>query len=307
MKILNYDEVEDEQLTEMMLACFNHVYSKDQIEEMIDSDRRIPEWDGELFAVEDGRAVGSVGLIYPRAEKFTGERIDVGGIRNVCARPSESNRGIVTKLMDRAHEILSEEVDHSFLMTSKSLVAHNLYKKLGYETVHVPPKAYKKCENKRSDVEFKEEKDPEYVRSLYSNSVDDLTGLVVREKDYWEMAEARGWPDNEDVKIAYRDGERIGYAMMESSRNSLTVKELAAEKDGLLTLLKAMESRCDKEQIVLTYANPSYEKDIRTAGFSWTQDLWYRVMVKNLNGENDESLRSFGQGETFHTGVYEIY
>ncbi len=307
MKILHYDEIDDAQLTEMMLACFDHVYSREHIKQMINADSRLPQWGGELFAVEDGKAVGSVGVFYPRAKKTSGEKINVGGIRNVCARPSESKRGIITELMKRAHEILAEKVRFSFLMTSKSSVAYNLYRKLDYETVHVPPKAFKKCENRKTDIEFKNEEDPEYVRSVYMGSVEELTGLVLREKDFWGMAEARGWPENENLKIAYQNGERVGYAMMESSRNSLFVKEIGAEQDELFTLLKGLEGLCDKEQLVLSYVNPSYKDKILKTGFTWTDDLWYRVMIKDLEGETSDSLGSFGKGETFHTGVYEIY
>jgi len=305
MEIVRFDEVDESEMTELMLACFNHAYSKDHLREMIESDRRLPEWSGELYAVENDRSLGCVGIIYPRAKIF-GELRNVGGIRNVCSRPSESRRGIIKQLMKRAHDILRDKVDISFLMTSKSGVAYNLYQKLGYETIHVPPRAYKRIEDQQSDIEFRDQVDPEYVRWVYMNSVKELSGLVMREEDYWETAEARGWPDNDDVKIAYRDGKKIGYAMYETSRNSLSVKEFAAEKDNLKALLRGLESISDKDYIVLSYVNPSYRKLLEEAGYSWHEDLWYRVMFKDLRADSDGIIKTEDR-KNFHTGIYETF
>ncbi len=303
MEIVYFDEVDESEMTELMLACFNHAYSKEHVDNMIESDRRMPEWGGELYAVEDDKVLGCVGLLYPKA-RLSGEVKKVGGIRNVCSRPSESRRGAIKKLMERAHEILCEKVNFSFLMTSKAGVAYNLYKKLGYRTVHVPPRAYKRVEGRDTDIEFREEKDPEFIRSSYLDSVEDLSGLVIREKDYFEMAEARGWPDNDDLKIAYLDGERIGYVMCESSRNSLLVKEFAAERGHRKDFLKALESLSDKDYVVISYVNPSYKQILHEEDHSWYDDLWYRVMCKDLDA--DEPLKK-EEKRRFHVGAYEVY
>ncbi len=300
MEVLHHEDVDESQMTELMLACFDHAYSKDHLEDMISSDKRMPEWGGELYAKEGDKLLGCVGLIYPRA-KISGEVKKVGGVRNVCSRPSESRRGVIKKLMKRAHEILEDEVDSSFLMTSKSGVAYNLYKKLGYETVHVPPKAYKKVEDRDPDIEFRDEADPDYMLSLYKRSVEDLSGLVVREDDFFEMAEARGWPDNDDVRTAYKDGDRIGYAMFESSRNSLSVKEFAVEDEHKREFLRSLEDVSEKDYVVISYVNPSYRNILKDMGYHWHDDLWYRIMAK------EHGISRLKGQEDFHAGVYEVY
>ncbi|MFP4185466.1 MAG: GNAT family N-acetyltransferase [Thermoplasmata archaeon] len=304
MNVLHFDEVDDSQMTELMLACFDHAYSKDHIENLVSSDKRMPSWGGELYAEEDGRLLGCVGMLYPRA-KISGEVRKVGGIRNVCSRPSESRSGFIKELLQKAHKRMEEKVDISFLMTSKSTVAYNLYKKLGYDTVHVPPKAYKEVVERDTEIEFSDEADPEYMRSLYTDSVESLSGLVVREEDFFDMAEARGWPDNDNVKTAYKDGERIGYAMYETSRNSLSVKEFAAEKGEETDLLHAFEAESERDYIVLSYVNPFYRGLLEDMGYSWHQDLWYRVMVKDLN--DGQNILSEEDRANFHAGIYETY
>jgi len=192
-------------------------------------------------------------------------------------------------------------------MTSASNVAHDLYEKLGYEDIHVPPKAFKRRSKTRSDVRFEREKDPGYVRSMYMNSVEKLTGLVIRENEFWKIAESRGWPNNKDVRIGYKNGKRIGYAMFNSSRDRLSVKEIGAEKDSLSDILQGLESRTQKEHIVLSHVNPAYKEEIENEGYRWTYDLWERVMIKDLSGKDVDAEQKFSSLEGFHMGPYEAY
>ncbi|MFP3872646.1 MAG: GNAT family N-acetyltransferase [Candidatus Natronoplasma sp.] len=305
MDIVDYLKMTDTELTELNLACFGHTHSKERLESMIESDGRLPEWGGELYGVEDGRLLGIVGLLYPRVETKDGVR-KVGGIRSVCTRPSASREGVAERLMEYAHEILREKVRYSFLMTSASSIAHELYKKLGYEDIYTLPGAFKKRGKVESNVRFRREKDPRYVRSVYKDSVKDLKGLVVREKDFWSMAESRGWPNNEEVKIAYKDGEKIGYAMFSSSRGSLSVREIGAQEGYLDEILEGLESLTDKEYLVLSHVNPAYREDIEEKGYHWSDEQWSRVMVKDLHGGSD-TLDIFGPSEKFHLGIYEAF
>ncbi|MFW6040987.1 MAG: GNAT family N-acetyltransferase [Thermoplasmatota archaeon] len=181
MNIIHYDQVDDNEMSELTLTCFSHPYSKKHIEGMIKADSRVPEWGGELYAEKNGRLLGTVGILFPRAKKVDGSIEKVGGIRNVCSRPTASRKGVAKTLLVEAHKKLKkEEVRFSFLMTSKATVAHNLYKKLGYRDIFVYPEAFKKVEHKKSEVEFKKEEDPNYIRELYMKSMKDLNGLVVR-------------------------------------------------------------------------------------------------------------------------------
>ncbi len=305
MDIVYCSEVRDRDLNELSLACFDHTHSKDRLDMMIRSDGRLPDWGGELYAVEDETALGVVGILYPRA-KTKEEVITVGGIRHVCSRPSTSRKGVAERLMIEAHNILKKKVRYSFLMTSASGVAHHLYEKLGYEDIYVPGRAFKKRENARSDVSFKRKKAPDYVRSVYTESVEGLTGLVVRDGDFWNMAQARGWPDNENVKLAYKDGERIGYVMIDSKRDRLEVKEIGAKKGFLPEILKGLDSQTDCEFLVLSYVNPKYREKIEESGYHWTDDMWYRVMVNDLSGGSNTSEK-FGAPETFQMGIYESF
>ncbi len=310
MEIVTYEEVDDDQMTELTLTCFNHPYSKQHVVDMIKADSRVPEWGGELYAKEDEKVLGTVGLLFPRLKTKSGVEL-TGGIRNVCTRPSASRKGVSTKLLNRAHEIMEEKgVRFSFLMTDKSNVAHNLYEKLGYRDILAYPAAYKKLKSdvENEEIELKEEEDPEYVRKTYLNSVEGLTGLVVREDEFWEMAEARGWPKNENVRIAYRNGEKIGYLMLQGGRSQVICEEIAVEeKKDLPTLLQAVESIYDKNYFVIKFVNQNYVNILKDYGFNYYEDRWGQVLVKSFQGKLQDHLDELGYEDTFHNGIYESF
>ncbi|MFW6038746.1 MAG: GNAT family N-acetyltransferase [Candidatus Saliniplasma sp.] len=310
MEIVTYEDVDDDQMTELTLTCFNHPYSKQHVIDMIEADQRVPRWGGELYAKEDEKVLGTVGLLFPKVKTKEGTET-VGGIRNVCTRPSASRRGVSTKLLNRAHEMMEEkDVRFSFLMTDRSNVAHNLYEKFGYRDILAYPSAYKKIKSngENEEIELKEEEDPEYIRKTYLKSVEGLTGLVVREKDFWEMANARGWPENKNVRIAYKDGKRIGYLMLKGGRDQVICEEIAVEDEkDLPILLKKVENNYDKEYFVIKFVNPNYVDILSNYGFNYYDDRWGVVMVKDFDKNPEETLELLGYEQTFYNSIYESF
>ncbi|KXA95882.1 hypothetical protein AKJ65_00065 [candidate division MSBL1 archaeon SCGC-AAA259E19] len=96
--------------------------------------------------------------------------------------------------------------------------------------------------------------------------------------------------------------------MWEKKNNWIHCSEAAVkEEENLPKLLKALESRGDKKFIVLDFLNPNYTNLIKNWGFNYHGDMWNRVMVKDFEGDVEETFDLFGKGETFHIGVYEEY
>lgn len=308
MEILTYKDVEDWQMTEPCLACFGHPYSREYIEKRIETDCRIPDWGGDLFAKEGDEVLGFVGLLFPRAKTKEGIQ-RIGGIRNVCTRPSQARRGVAKKLFERAHKIMGEEgVRFSILCTSASLVAHNLYLKLGYRDIYTPHFAYKKTRDASSKICFRKEEDPGYVRSVYEKNVEGLHGLVIREEDFWESAEARGFPKNGHIRIAYEDNDRVGYASYNEEERYLTCNELGVETPtDLPKLLSGLEEETEREYVLLNNVNPNHKKILEGSGFRYSTDGWERIMVKDFDGRPEKTFELFGREESFHVGVYEDY
>lgn len=308
MKIVTDDEVTGQQRTELTLACFDYPWSRENVEEAKEVDPRVPDWGGDLYMKEGEKVLGMLKVIFPRARTKNGME-KVGGIGHVCTRPSASRRGVATRLFEEAEGIMKEKgIRFSFLNTSKSLVAHNLYTKLGYIDILAPPEAYKKIENGETKVEFKEVEDPDYIRSTYQKSVEGLTGLVEREEKFWDIAKAYRFPENENLKVAYENRNRIGYVMYEKKKNWILSSEVAAEeKEDVPRLLKALESKADKKFAVLNFLNPNYVDLIKNCGFNYHGDMWDQVMVKDFDEDVEETFDLFGKGKTFHKGIYESF
>ncbi|KXA90680.1 hypothetical protein AKJ61_00105 [candidate division MSBL1 archaeon SCGC-AAA259B11] len=309
MEILFYDEVEDWQMSELNLACFDHPYSREQVEERIDKDDRVPDWGGELYAKEGEKLLGCVGVIYPKVRTKEGVR-KAAGIRNVCTRPSESGKGVAKHLLERLHDIIEERgVRYSLLLTSAFLIAHNLYMRMGYRDIHKPTVGYKKVEDGSSRVRFEKEKNFDYVHSAYSESVDGLYGLVEREEDFGRAAEVRGVPDNDLLRIAYDENdERIGYIRFAEKRKHLVCDEIAVEKPADLSrIFEALEGETDGRDIVVKFVNPNYRDFLENYGFRLFDDLWEVIMFKDLENDMEESLDRLGVGDRFHVGIYEGY
>lgn len=309
MDILTYEEVDDTQMSELTLACFGHTYSKEHISKMVKNDSRIPEWGGELYAVEEGKVFGTVGMLFPKVKTESGTESgieEVGGIRNVCTRASKSRKGTARRLLDEAHKRLADKgVRFSFLMTSKALVAYGLYEKLGYRDIYHHPTAFKEGGGTQSGVELKKEKDPEYVKDLYQGSTEGLNGLIVREPDYWQAIEARGWPDNDKVRIAYEDGKKIGYALYIKKRKQLDCEEIGAMDDKSLNkILGALESEAGEDDVVIHNVNPNHRDVLESRGYHIYDDKWDKVMVKDFEGEGNTERDIL---QPFHVSIYESF
>ncbi len=297
MEIVTYEEVGDYDMSELTLACFNHPYSWEHIRGMIRADCRLPPWGGELYAVEKGEVLGTCGMLYPRII-FDSRRERVGGIRNVCVRNSASGRGVATELLREAHARFEDQgIGRIFLMTSRSGIAHSLYRTLGYEDIHVYPVAFKAIEKVESDVGFETGPDNHMVRKLYLESVQGLEGLIVREKGFEKMAQARGWPDNNDLHIAHHQNESIGYAMFKEGRKSIICQEMAGDvKD----IIEGLERMAQGRYLVFQYVNPLHRSILENMGYRYSTDQWQVVMMRSL--DNHESFRG-----NFHNGIYESY
>ncbi len=305
MEIVTYEDVDDIQMTELTLACFDHTYSKEHVKGIVEADGRIPDWGGELYAVENNKLLGTTGILFPRAKFDTGIK-KVGGIRNVCVRPSVKEKGVATKLINKAHELIEEEgVRYSFLMTDMSGKGHNLYKKLGYVNVYAYPSAFKRLGGEKKTVETKRCQNSEWMRKLYTENVEGLNGLIVREPDFWHMADARGWPDNDHVKVFYKDNEPIGYASVRERRKLLECKEVAAAQGKLPQLLTSLEELTPKKNLVIKFANPNHQETMREMGYTITHDMWHVVMVNDLEGDSTAVQKELS--DRYHNGIYESF
>ena len=206
MEILTHNEIESkETLLPLMDNAFGWPYNSRMYERLVKIDPRLRNSPVGFCAVENGRAIGYVGVMDLTTRTLDGNLEYVGGIYGVATLPSHARKGISTALMNRVHEHFRERNYHfSFLCTSHTLVAYAMYQKLGYTDLLERPSAYKVLSPKkaRATVEQRSGKlDFDRLLKVYSEFVKDKTGFVVRDKAYLMMLKKTGYFSGKDCIV----------------------------------------------------------------------------------------------------------
>ena len=109
MKILEYDEVDGQQVLELNLICFGWLLSPDQVKLIRKVDKkRVPNYFA-LYAVEKEEVLSQVGVVRVDTKCVHGVE-KIGFIWGVCTKPSEARRGLAKKLTEEAHARLQTKI-----------------------------------------------------------------------------------------------------------------------------------------------------------------------------------------------------
>jgi GNAT superfamily N-acetyltransferase len=294
MQIITYRELRQK---DRLLPLFDHAFRWPFIQRTFDrfvrSDPRSKDSPVGFCAVENDLAVGFVGVLNLSTRTLDGHEEVVGGVYGVATLPSHVRKGVSTLLMNRAHEHFEEKgFRFSFLTTSRTLIAHAFYEKLGYTDIVQYPSAYKSLVQKKSErsrMRKTEGMDSDRILRIYNRYVQGRVGFVVRDAAHLKML---------------RKGERItakqcivseeGYAIFRKDREGVWVKELVALNAGIMEkLVSELEQQARDvvyDRIVLDdtlrgiYANRGYM--IHTQSHSV-------LMVKSLTADTSPK-RAYG-------------
>lgn len=151
MKILTYRDLKSKNdLLPLMDIAFRWPFNPRSFEDFVRIDPRLKNSPVGFCALENDSVIGFVGVLDLTTKTLDGNVEFVGGIYGVSTLPSHVRRGISTALMNMAHEHFREKgYRFSFLTTSRTIIAHAFYEKLGYTDLFESPSAYKVLEAKR--------------------------------------------------------------------------------------------------------------------------------------------------------------
>ena len=217
MEILTHNEIESkETLLPLMDNAFGWPYNPRMYERLVKIDPRLRNGPVGFCAVENGRAIGYVGVMDLATRTLNGNVEYVGGIYGVATLPRHARKGISTALMNRVHEHFRERnYRFSFLCTSHTLVAYSMYQKLGYTDLLERPSAYKVLNQKKDKIAVKQRSgkiDFDRLLKVYNEFVKGKTGFVVRDKAYLTMLKKTGYFSGKDCII-----EKDGYVIFRSN------------------------------------------------------------------------------------------
>lgn len=189
MKVLTYRDLKSKDwLLPLLDQAFRWPFNPRTSEQLIRIDPRLKHSPVGFCAVENGHVVSFVGVLDLATRTLDGTIEHVGGIYGVATMPSHARRGISTILMNSANDYFKEKgYRFSFLTTSRTIIAHDFYAKLGYEDVIQYPSAYRVLEPKKAKASRKEKTarvDFDKILRIYNEFTKDKIGLVVRSKEH---------------------------------------------------------------------------------------------------------------------------
>jgi ribosomal protein S18 acetylase RimI-like enzyme len=284
LRVLTYQQLkEKDALLPLMEQAFGWPFDPQEFDRNIRIDPRLRESCVGLCALDAGTVVGYVGIMDLSTRTLEGTVEKAGGIYGVATLPGHTRRGICRTLLDRAHEHLIEKrYRFSFLTTSPTIVAYDLYTKLGYRDVTSFPGAYKVTMRKKNKEKPQSETRLDFGRMLqiYGKYVNDKTGLVVRDEAYMKMLA-------KTVKISARDciiTDR-GYAIFKKETKNLRIRELAAyDEKEMHRLIRLIENRAENLIYARAILDPNLQRAYRSHDYSVLQAGHGVIMVKELTG-----------------------
>lgn len=266
VEITTYRELE---IRDGFLPLFQHAfwwpYNPKEFDKTIKADPRLQYSPVGYVATKRNRLVGFVGVMDIDTRTLEGSEEKVGGIWGVVTHPAFAREGISTALMQKSHEYFGEKgYKFSLLNTSKSLIAHAFYQKLGYREALTYPSAYKVMEKTKKTPRKKssQKTKPRWSELLtkFSLVTRDRTGFVVRNSQYGKMLEIRKTIQPKKTIVTEK-----GYALLKEDEGNVFVKEIMAfTKEEKSILITQIEEKAAKTVI----AEAILDSDLRTAYLS---------------------------------------
>ena len=319
-QIKYFDELDDPyQLTTLYYLSLNSTRIAPEFLSKIrqKEDRFVPKF-GKFAVNPDGIVIGGVFLMKILTKTIMGD-ITVGGLSAVATRPGYERKGVMTNLATSCHDYFaSEDIDYTFLTTTRSSGAYSLYKKLGYNDLTFCNIAWK--QNKGTNVHNKDNMIVNFENQNYSDvdrifieSTQDSYGFVYRPKEFLKARVFGPFSEPlplEKMRLAKNKEEVTGYAYWEKCPQICICSEiLANDKSSFISLLIDAENRFENKTLII-YCGGLSKREIgwlQTWGYQTENPTYWTVMVKSLRNQKLESIKSlFGVNtKLFRMGIWD--
>lgn len=283
MEIATYREL---QAKDELLPLFQHAFwwpfNPTEFDKIIRTDPRLKESPSGYAAIRDNQVAGFVGVMDIETRTIQDSVEKVGGIWGVVTHPAYARKGIFKALMNRSHDYFKEQgYKFSFLYTSKILIAHALYQKLGYRDTLTHPSAYKiiKGKGKVPKETGKGVKvDWDIILRIYNQATKNCTGFVVRDRQYGKMLETRKKIQPEKTIVSDK-----GYALLKENEGTIYVQELMAlTKEKVSKLVPQIEEKTKKAVIDEKIQDENTMAAYKSQGYIILREGYDLLMSKQL-------------------------
>lgn len=304
MRIVEYDEVDGQQVLEMNLRCFGWYLSPDQVKSIKKVDKHVPDYFA-LYAVENEKVLSQVGVVEVDTQTTSGIE-KIGCIWGVCTRPMAARRGLARKLMEEAHNrLIADDIRYSFLGTGKSLVAYDLYLDLGYRDLTTLSRGLKLCKQKKdsdSSIAYTSKSKNDTIVKMFKEYSNGLLGFIHRPINFLKVRKAWSWMSYNTVGIFEEHNTPIGYIIASREGKYIKILEICCPRiEDTKRCFKAFETKFKPDHMLFDWVEGSFgEEAFVHSGFKNLKDSWGILMVKNLKGRHSiKKIRgSYGISES---------
>jgi GNAT superfamily N-acetyltransferase len=298
MKILEYDDVDPLQVLAINQMALDFALTPELVRRIRQTDPR-PFPCLALYAVEGGSVMGQVG-IFRLPMVSTEGREDVGGVWAVCTHPEYAGRGVASRLLEEAHARMRQAgLRFSTLGTSRSGLAHRLYRQHGYVETSVWARAHAAWETAHQPTRLCAENPGQagydLVERIYADIAKDYLGFAWRHTPFARLRRV----SLEDVWALRENTRLVGYALARAEQGVLNISNLALQVEtNPVEAIAALAAVVRTNYVQVTLSRPVEVSSLRRAGYYVAQPTWNGFMVKPLVPEvsAQEAFRRFGIG-----------
>lgn len=283
MKIATYGELQSK---EELLPLFQHAFwwpfNPAVFDRTIRADSRLKDSPVGYAALINRQVAGFVGVMDIQTRTLHEAEETVGGIWGVVTHPVHARKGIFKALMQRSHDYFREQgYRFSFLYTSKILIAHAFYRKLGYDDTVIYSSAYKTIEDMKKAARKPGKKsriDWDKLSELYTRVTRNSTGFVIRDKQYRRMLVTR--KKIQPAKCIVTDE---GYALLRENEGNTYVRELMAlTREEINELILQVEEKTAKTVIDEKVVDKDTLNTYQSRGYKIMREGYDVLMSKQL-------------------------
>jgi predicted acetyltransferase len=297
-----FDEIDDPySATLIFQLSLSWSVTPSLLQELRSSDERYTREFG-IFAVTRDGTVASGILLMRFSTQTTQGRLEVGGVNAVSTRPDHARRGLMTAIMNRAHEYFRErELEYSVLTSSRRLGAVAMYQRLGYSEIDRSEVAVKQPNQPRTrstdDITVRSfsETDIDNVDLVFKRAVEGSTGFICRPKNFLKVRKYSMGIEikpAENMRIVERDGSVTGYAYWEPNQRVLESPEIMAlDEVSFHALLADAEGR-NPDVAVLVWCDGLTNLEVgwlSEAGYQAPLEAYGSFLVKSLREKTDSN------------------
>jgi|GEM_PF-1921535 len=314
MKIFEYSKVDWQQVLELNLTSFNWYLTPSLVSNIFNVDKRVAQYFA-IYGVENGEVLGQVGILIDNTKTINGyERI--GYLWALCTKPSAFRKRVATRLIEEAHlRLLADGVRYSFIGTQRSLIAYDLFKKIGYSDFinsNLALKNYEKHEINKTDVSFSTEYDEEMIFEIFSRYSQNMLGFICRPSNFISIRKVWAWMPINLIGVFQKKNKLIGYVLGIKEGKTIKIKELCCPiPEDIYGCIKALEFEFKPEHIVFDFISRySIINNLINDGFRCINPTLSLYMIKDLKAiqEIDHTQYIYGIGnDKFHMTSIDDY